>query len=226
MQAKFITLEAADGHKLDAYRADPDSDAIGSIVILHEIFGVNTHIQAVVQDYAQLGYSVLAPALYDRVQRKVQMSNYSEIEISIARGLRAQSRLDHQLLDIQAATRELSSDRPIAIIGYCWGGTLAWAAAATFQQIKAAVVYYGGAIAQLKLTPQCPVLGHFGEQDPLIPVDEAEALESTYDNVKIFTYPTGHGFNCNLQKAYDAPSSELALQRTLKFFNDHLPRTV
>jgi len=213
------TLQAADGHRLAAYRAVPAGKPRGALVVVQEIFGVNSHIRAVADGYAADGWLAIAPAMFDRVERGIELG-YTPADIERGRELKGGCSNDPALLDIAAAVDTVRSAGKVAVIGYCWGGTLAWLAACRQPGLSAAVSYYGGGIGELiDLTPRCPVLAHFGERDASIPLTVPEALRKAHPEVEIHIYPAGHGFNCDQRGSFDAPSAKLARERSLAFLN-------
>ncbi len=216
-------LTAADGHAFEAYVSSPSEGKTpsGSVVVLQEIFGVNAHIQSVADRFAELGYVAIAPSLYDRVERGAAMQVCDANDVARGRALRAASKLDHNLMDISAARAHVAGHGASAVVGYCWGGMLAWAASGS-GEFEAAVVYYGGGIPQLGISPACPVLAHFGETDGLIPMSDVESLKVNYPQAEIHVYPTGHGFNCDIRDSYHKPSADLAWARTRSFLAFHL----
>jgi carboxymethylenebutenolidase len=217
-----IKATAADGHRFEAYRAEPTGTARGAVVIVQEIFGVNSHIRAVCDDYARQGYVAIAPALFDRVERDVQLG-YQGDDVARGRTLREKVTLDDALKDVEAAAKEAAAAGKIGVVGYCWGGTVVWAAATRSRTFAAAVVYFGGGIAGLAgEQPQCPVQLHFGEQDQAIPLADVERVRATHPELPIYLYPAGHGFNCDHRASHHAESARLARERTLAFLREHL----
>ena len=213
------TLQAADGHRFDAYRALPAGKPRGALVVIQEIFGVNSHIRAVADGYAADGWLAIAPAMFDRVERGVEIG-YTPADIQRGRNLKAGCSNDAALLDIAAAVDAVKSAGRVAVIGYCWGGTLTWLAACRQPGLAAAVCYYGGGIGELiDLTPRCPVLAHFGDRDASIPMSVVEAMREKHPKVEVQVYPAGHGFNCDQRGSFDAPSAALARERSLAFLN-------
>ncbi len=212
-----IRLKAADGHGFSAYRAGPDGAARG-LVVAQEIFGVNTHIRRVCDAFAASGYAVIAPALFDRAEAGVELG-YTAEDVVRGRELRARVPEAGVLADIEAASGALG-DRPLGIIGYCWGGTLAWWGATRTSRFKAAVGWYGAGIAPTRTeVPSCPVQLHFGEQDASIPLTDIELIRQAQPDVEIFVYPGAqHGFGCDERASYSKPDAELAQQRSLAFF--------
>jgi carboxymethylenebutenolidase len=218
------TLMARDGHEFSAYIARPQSKPKGAVVVLQEIFGVNHHIRSVTDRYAAAGWLAIAPALFDRVGRGVELG-YSEPEIQTARGTMMQIDPAKALLDVAAAAAVVRHAGKVGVVGFCWGGRLAWLAACE-QPLGAAVGYYGARIGQnLGRTPRCPTMLHFGERDDHIPMSEVEQIRAAYPQGIIHVYPAGHGFACDERASYDAASAALAWQRTQEFLDRHLTRT-
>lgn len=216
-----ITLTAADGFVLDAYRADPPGPPRGGLVVLQEIFGVNPHIRSVADGYAEQGYCVIAPALFDRARRGVELA-YDQPGMGQGSGLARSIQPQDTLKDVAAAVDALKAVGRIGVVGYCWGGTLAFAAALDLP-VAAAVGYYGGGIAtMLDRTPAVPTMLHFGERDDHIPMSDVEKIQAAEPTVQVFTYAAGHGFNCDARGSYDKASAMLALDRTLPFFREHV----
>ena len=216
-----IRLTASDGHALDAYRADPPAAPRAGLVVVQEIFGVNSHIRAVTDGFAAEGYAAIAPAFFDRVETGVELG-YEEPDLSRGRTLRAGLGWDETILDVMAAAEALRPVGKIGVVGYCWGGSVAWLAGCRLG-LDGAVGYYGGQIIDFRdEKPRCPVMLHFGEQDAGIPLADVDAIRAAQPDVPIHLYPAGHGFNCDHRGSYDAESAALALERTLAFFAEHL----
>ena len=218
----MITLKAADGVSIGAYRAEPAGGVRGGLVVLQEIFGVNSHIRDVADRYAAEGYLVIAPALFDRVKPGLELG-YDENDIKIGMATQKQTVPEQSLADVQAAIEAAGEAGRVGVVGYCWGGTLAYSAAAKLSGVAAAVGYYGGGIAsQLDSKPKVPLMLHFGENDTHIPMDQVEKIRAALAGVPIYTYPAGHGFNCDQRGSYDKASADLALSRTMPFLRDHI----
>ncbi|HEX6997388.1 MAG TPA: dienelactone hydrolase family protein [Gammaproteobacteria bacterium] len=215
-----VRLRAADGHELDAYRAEPRGASAGGIVLIQEIFGVTAHIRRVADQYAAAGFTVVAPAMFDRIERGIEL-DYSEI----AKGRGYMQRLDwrNTLADVQAAVESLAGERAVAVLGYCWGGTVAHVAAAELD-LDAAVAYYGGAIARmLDRRPKCPIMYHFGERDHAIPPEDVEKIRAAVPDGVFHVYPGAeHGFNCDERKSYSAADAKLAFERSVAFLREHM----
>jgi carboxymethylenebutenolidase len=219
---RTLQLTAADGHSFDLYRADPEGTPRGALVIAQEIFGVNGHIRSVCDAYARDGYLAVAPALFDRVDRGVELG-YEADDVARGRELRAPIELEHALADIEAAAKEAASAGRIGIVGYCWGGTLAWAAATRSRTFAAAIGYYGGGVPGMAdEQPDCPVMLHFGEHDQSIPLDGVKTVQAAHLELPIHIYPAGHGFNCDQRAAHHPESARLARERTLAFLRQHV----
>jgi carboxymethylenebutenolidase len=221
-----LELNAADGHRLAAYVATPASTARGGLVVVQEIFGVNSHIRAVADGFAADGYLAIAPALFDRVERGVEIG-YTPEDIQRGRALKEACTADKAMLDIRCAVASLQSrlapTARIGIVGYCWGGLLTWIAACEVDALAASVPYYGGGMPDhAARVPRCPVLAHFGENDALIPLAGVEALRRAHPGITVQMYPAGHGFNCDQRGSYDAASATLARRRTLAFLREHV----
>jgi carboxymethylenebutenolidase len=220
--AQTITLAAKDGHKLAAYRADPSGKPRGAIVVVQEIFGVNNHMRHVTDDFAKQGYVAISPALFDRVEKGVELG-YDPKSIGLGRDIRAKVSLDGTLADLQAAIDAVISAGKVGIVGYCWGGGLAFLAATRLSGVAAAVGYYGGLVAaHAQEKPRVPVMLHFGDSDQSIPMSDVETVRQARPDVTTYVYKAGHGFSCDERQSYNAEASNLALERTLKFFRENI----
>jgi carboxymethylenebutenolidase len=221
--AQTLTLSAEDGHQLAAYRATPAGTPRGALVVVQEIFGVNSHIKKVSDGWAADGYVALAPALFDRVERGVE-TGYGPDDIQRGRELRGKISTDDAVRDVRAAVRELGrSGLRVGVVGYCWGGTMAWLAATRIEGLSAAVGYYGGGIADTaEEQPRCPVMLHFGETDASIPKEHYEKVRRLHPALPVHVYPAGHGFSCDERGSYEERSARLARERTLAFFRQHV----
>ena len=220
-----ISLAAGDGHQFSAYEVEPAGPPRGGLVVVQEIFGVNAHIRHVADGYAADGYRVIAPALFDRAQRGIELG-YGRENAAIGIALRQKITLDDMLLDIAACVQALKPAGKVGIVGYCLGGSLAWLAAARIAGLDAAVGYYGGMIAKhLGETPKCPVMLHFGEEDGSIPMDDIDAIRAAVDAkmVQSFSYAgAGHAFNRDGNEAHHPASAERARERSLAFLRQHI----
>jgi len=214
---RMIELVASDGFELSAYRAEPSGKPRGGLVVIQEIFGVNDHIRSVCDGYADDGYRVIAPALFDRVEPGVDLG-YSEEEVTRGRALRAKIKMDTVLLDVAAARDAAADAGKVGIVGYCWGGLVVWMSAARLPGLACAIAYYGvGMTDATAETPKCPVMGHFGEWDQMIPVPGVDRLKGAHPDIEVFIYPADHGFNNDQRATYDDISARLARERTIEF---------
>jgi carboxymethylenebutenolidase len=221
---QMIELTAADGFRLAAYRADPAGPPRGGLVVVQEIFGVNSHIRSVCDGYAADGYCVVAPAMYDRYQRGVDLG-YAPEDIVRGRELKAMADLDAALSDVAAARDALAAagTGKVGVTGYCWGGYITWMSAARLPGFACAVPYYGGGMLEaVGEQPRCPVLCHFGERDQHIPVSGVRDFAAAQPTVEVFVYPADHGFNCDQRGSWDAAAASLARGRSLAFLRRHV----
>jgi carboxymethylenebutenolidase len=217
-----LKLTAKDGVTISAFKAVPAGKPKGAMVVLQEIFGVNHHIKSVTDRYAAQGYLSIAPALFDRVGKGIEL-DYTQDDITKGADIRSKTKLDDTLADIEAAVKAVASPGPVGVVGYCWGGTLAYASACRVPGIKAAVGYYGGGIAaMLGEKPKVPVILHFGEKDKHIPMSDVNTIKQAFPSMPVYVYDADHGFNCDERGSHDKASADLALKRTLAFFGEHL----
>ena len=214
---EWIKLKASDDHQFDGYLSIPSGTPRGGLVVIQEIFGVNHHMRSVTDRFAADGYAALAPALFDRVERSVDLG-YDEAGYTKGRAVRQRITYDQAMRDTAASVAHLQRFGKVGIVGYCWGGNIAWLAACRLP-VAAAVGYYGSDVANLlNETPKAPVMLHFGEKDPYIPVESVARIRAAAPSVPVHTYPAGHGFNCEERKDYDAASASQARERTLALF--------
>lgn len=218
-------FQASDGHSLGAYLARPENPSSAAIVVIQEIFGVNRHIRSVVDDFANNGFTALAPALFDRVQPGLEL-NYNSADAGRGRQIATQIGLDRALLDVAAAlsyASQISGITKVGVVGFCFGGTLAWLAATRLHP-AAAVAYYGAQISKFAAEqPRCPIMLHFGAKDQHIPAAEIQKIEQAHPGLPIFLYENaGHGFNCDQRPDFESHAAAVARQRTLAFFHSHL----
>ena len=225
----FVDLTAADGCVVPAWVAEPTGPARGAVVVLQEIFGVNSHIRAVTERFAAEGYLAVAPATFARVQAGVELG-YGAADVATGKLLKAAAEAlpgAGVLVDVQAAIDHAGarSGGPVGIVGFCWGGLLAWRAACTLPGLAAAVCYYGGGMttpAEVVRTPRCPVLAHFGRLDAFISVPSVHQLAAAHPQVQVHLYDADHGFHCDQRGSYDATAAASAEARTLAFFAQYL----
>lgn len=227
--ANFIDLTSADGFAFPAYVAQPAGKPKGAVVVLQEIFGVNSHIRSVADGYAAAGYLAVAPATFHRAKPGVELG-YTEPDMNAGFALKGAVEAlpaPGVLQDVQAAISHAAqtSGGKVGIVGFCWGGLLTWRAACTLSGLSAAVPYYGGGMTagdEPARQPACPVMAHFGNQDHWIPLDSVEAFKKAQPGVEVHIYEANHGFNCDQRGSYNEAAAKLAKQRTLDFFAKHL----
>lgn len=224
---QFTDLRSADGFTFPAYIAQPGGKARGGIVVVPEIFGVNSHIRSVADGYAKEGYLAVSPSTFHRVKPGVELG-YSDEDMQAGFALKtAVEALPSPgvMQDLQAAIDHAAQGGRVGMVGFCWGGLLTWRAACTLGGLAAAVPYYGGGVTtpdEVARTPKCPVLAHFGDQDHWIPLDGVEAFRKAHPEVEAHVYHANHGFNCDQRGSYNAEAAKLARERTLAFFAKHV----
>lgn len=217
----MIELTAADGHKLAAYRAEPAGKPRGGLIVVQEIFGVNSHMKRVTDSYAADGYLAIAPAFFDRVQRGVDMG-YGPDDMTKGREFIPKMQWDTVIKDTGAGMENVKSAGKVSVVGYCWGGTVAWVAAARLPGLACAISYYGGGIpGLLEEKPKCPVQFHFGENDQNPTLEAAKKIIAAHPTQASFIYPAGHGFNCEDRASYHAESAKLARERSVEFLRKY-----
>ena len=225
----FVDLQATDGFSFPAYVAQPTGQAKGAVVVLQEIFGVNSHIRSVADGYANEGYLAVAPSTFHRVKPGVELG-YSQDDMSAGFALKTAVEAlpaPGVLQDIQAAIRHAAQAGKVGIVGYCWGGLLTWRSACTLDGLSAAVCYYGGGMTtpdEAARQPKVPTMAHFGEKDHWIPLESVEAFRKAHPEVEVHVYKADHGFNCDQRASHDAAAAKLARERTVAFFARHLAR--
>jgi len=224
-----VQLTTADGCMLPTYVARPGQAPRAAVVVLQEIFGVNSHIRALADGFARQGYLALAPALFHRVRSGVELG-YTAADVEQGRMLKAAAEglpAPGVLADVAAAIAYGVSQGggKVGVVGYCWGGLVVWRSACLLPGLAAAVAYYGGGMTvgeEPARQPGCPVMCHFGDQDDAIPLAGVQAFAKAQPAVQVHVYAAQHGFNCDQRASYDAPAAALALQRTQAFFTHHL----
>jgi carboxymethylenebutenolidase len=221
--SEYVMLRAADGHQLGNYVALPEGEPTAALVVVQEIFGVNAHIRSVADGYAKDGFLAIAPALFDRIEPGIELG-YLGADLETARSLIPKIDPELALADIQAALEYAASatEKNVGVIGYCYGGTLAWLSSTRLRP-AAAVGYYGGYIEKYAdEEPTCPVMLHFGKQDAHIPPEAVEKVHAAHPEVQIYWYDAGHGFNCDARPSYNAAAAKEARGRSLAFLKKHL----
>jgi carboxymethylenebutenolidase len=218
---EFNAIMARDGHEFRAYLAAPPGNPRGAVVVIQEIFGVNTHIRAVTDSYAAEGYVAIAPSLFDRVRRGIELG-YGPEERQEGMGYVKQLKPEQTLKDVAAALAIVKHSGRVGMVGFCWGGRITYQAACELP-LACAVAYYGGGITQiLDQKPRCPVMYHFGERDQHITPDDVARIRAAHPEGIFHVYPADHGFNRDVGASYDAASAALARKRTLEFLARHV----
>ena len=216
-----LQLLAADGKHLSAYLAKPEGTPRGAVVVVQEIFGVNSHIRRVAEQYAAAGYLAIAPAMFDRLQKGVELG-YDAAGLQAGIDLMMKATNEGAIADLDAAIGAVAHAGRVGMVGYCWGGRVTYLAGCK-TNIAAGVAYYGGGIPQLLHdTPRCPMMFHYGEHDSHIPLSDVEKVRRAFPAGIYHLYPAGHGFNCSERADFDAASAHLAFERTLEFFRKHV----
>jgi carboxymethylenebutenolidase len=221
---ELTTIMARDGHEFQAWLSASPARPRGAVVVLQEIFGVNGHIRAVTDAFAAAGYTAIAPALFDRVRRGIEL-DYTPAEQQQGAGYRKQIAPETALKDIAAAAAVVRHSGRTGVVGYCWGGSLAYLAACELP-LAAAVVYYGRVGDFLEKKPRCPIMYHYGATDHAIPLAEVERVRAAQPAAPLYVYEgAGHGFNCDQRDSYDAQAAALARTRTLDFLARNIAGT-
>ncbi len=226
---QWVRLQAKDGHELDAYRSAPTGAKLGSVVVLQEIFGVNAHIRSVADRLAEAGFAAIAPALFDRTGRGVEL-RYGGVDMGQALDLMGKLDPTTALLDVAAAAAEVGTEQaPAAVVGFCYGGFLSWLGATRGLLIgfrpACCVGYYAGGIGKVAAEiPGCPVMLHFGGADSHIGTEQIEAVRTAHPDVPVYVYEgAGHAFNRDVDPAsFHAEAAALAWRRTLDFLEQNV----
>jgi carboxymethylenebutenolidase len=214
---QFTTIMARDGHEFQAWLAAPPGRARGALLVLQEIFGVNSHIRKVTDGFAAEGYTAIAPCLFDRVRRGIEL-NYTPGDMQLGAGYVKQLKAETTLRDIAAALAVVRHSGRTGAVGYCWGGTQSYLAACQLP-LACAVVYYGKLANYLDQKPKCAVMYHYGSEDQSIPPADVASIRAAYPQAAVYSYEgAGHGFNCDQRDSYNPQAAALARTRTLEFF--------
>ncbi|MEJ0028273.1 MAG: dienelactone hydrolase family protein [Rhizomicrobium sp.] len=221
-KGKMEKMTMSDGAQIGVYRVQPEGARRGGLVLIQEIFGVTEHIMELCDGYAADGYEVLGPALYDREHPNFQ-ATYSPEDIQTGIKLaRAEHPFDLSIADTQTCIDDLKARGAVFITGYCYGGSVTWAAAGRCTGLAAAAGYYGGNIGQMiDLEPKCPTILHFGEKDHGIPMETVQKIAAAHPKVQVFLYDAGHGFNSDRRTDFNPDAAALARKRTLELFRAH-----
>ncbi len=215
-----IKSTAEDGFEFSAYHASPTGERKGGVIVVQEIFGLDEHVRRDVDRWASLGFEAIAPSMYDRKEPGFVVGHDPD-GMKAGIGHAMATPLDQALADIAAVRDRLAPAGKVFIVGYCYGGSLAWLAAAKVDGLSGASSYYGSMVqANASLTPKCPVIVHLGRLDGHIPADAVEAaVHASNPNVPVYIYEdAGHGFNNEDPERHESVSADLARQRTLSLF--------
>ena len=214
-----IKLKAEDGFELDAYLALPSGTPKGGVIVIQEIFGVNSHIRDDADKFAKAGYAALAPAMFDRAQKGVDLG-YDAEGIEAGRGIMTKIDWANVEKDLRAASGALKKYGKIGVVGYCWGGSVAWVSTIRDCGVDCASGYYGGRIIDfIGETPKVPVILHFGDKDHGIPIENVEKIKAAHPDVPVYRYAEAdHGFHCDQRASYHAESDAISTKRTMEFF--------
>ena len=218
-----ISIKMQDGFELSAYRSMPSAQSKGDVVVIQEIFGVNDHIGEVADGYAAQGYSAIAPALFDRIERDIELG-YAQADMGKGIELAFQGlEMAQTMKDLQSVVDYGAAQGAVGVVGFCFGGLLTYLSACQLKGVAAASSYYGGGIAGvLDHQPKCPLIMHFGELDAHIPMTDVDKIKEANPRIPVHVYDADHGFNCDHRASYSEQAAELALQRTLAHFDQHL----
>jgi|SRR5579863_1246333 len=231
IKSEWVTVVNAE-QPFPAYLALPAGPARGGVVVIQEIFGVNSHIRSVADRTAEAGYVALAPDLFWRVKPHIELG-YTPDDIAKGREFRGKLKDDETVKDIEATSKVLASRPEMAgkkwgVMGFCYGGLQTYLTAARLKP-AAASVYYGGGIANYLGEAdhiKCPILFHFGEIDKGIPMDQVDKIKAAMASkadATVHVYPgADHGFHCDQRGSYNEGSAKIAWGRTVEFFHQHL----
>ncbi len=217
MSDRVSVRSGFDGFEVPAYHFAPGNARRGGLIVVQEIFGANEHIRGVAAQFADEGYEVLAPAMFERVEPGFE-TGYDARAVVQGRAAMARTPWDQVQGDLQACIDRLAG--PVFIVGYCWGGAAAWLAACRCENLNAASCYYGRHIVGLKdESPRCPTILHYGREDESIPLSDVETVSAAHPDLPIHLYDGGHGFNRDVGDHYQPDAAHLARLRTLQLFH-------
>ncbi len=219
----MIQLASADGHKFNAYRAEPNGKARGALVVVQEIFGVNKHIKELADGFAAEGYLSIAPAFFERKEKNFDRG-YTQADIDAGRTIAMALDWNNTMKDLQVAIDNVKSAGKVGIIGYCWGGTTSWVAACRANGLSCSLPFYGGGVANMTgEKPKVPVQFHWGHNDHAIPLADVWKIEKEHPTAESYVYAdAGHGFTCDHRGSYHEPSKILSRQRAIAFLHKHV----
>ena len=213
-----ITLTASDGHELDAYISVPSRPSRAAIIVIQEIFGVNDHMKEVTDEFAAHGYAAICPSFFDRIESNAVLS-YTDF--GRGRDIVGQITDDMVVADINAAADHVRNKGKVGIIGYCWGGAMAFLGACK-ANVDCGISYYGTRTIQYSpnMKPKIPFQHHYGGEDKSFPMDAVKKVMAEQPEAEHFIYPgADHGFSCSERPQYNAQATSVALDRTLDFLD-------
>lgn len=216
---EMIKLKASDGFEFAAYHVPAQGTRKGGLIVVQEIFGVNADIKRTSDEFAAMGYEVLAPSMYDRVKPGLSIDKHDQAALDEAIPIAQKNGLEAPVKDLQACVDWLKPRGAVFVTGFCYGGSASWIAATQVNGVNAASCYYGSMLPNLAhLKPQCPVIAHFGATDPFIPMENVDRFKAERPDVPVYVYDAGHGFYTKGGMAYDAAAAKESLKRTLDLF--------
>lgn len=216
---EMIKLKASDGFEFAAYHVAAKGERKGGLIVVQEIFGVNDDIRATADDFAAMGFEVLAPSMYDRVKPGLKIDSHSQEALAEAMPIAQANGLENPVKDLQACVDKLKAAGPVYVTGFCYGGSASWIAATQVEGVTAASCYYGSMLPNMAhLKPKCPVIAHFGAEDPFIPMEGVEKFKAERPDVPVYLYKAGHGFFTRGGMHYDKAAHDESLTRTLELF--------
>ena len=206
---------------IGAWRVRPEGTPVAGLVVVQEVFGVNAHIRAMVERFAACGFDTIAPALFDHVETGVEL-DYDQTGLDTGLKLAAETGCERAVAAVASAAEAIGSAGRIGVVGYCWGGTVAFLANARLG--LPAVSYYGGRTVPFLASerPDAPLMLHFGRDDPVIPRADIDKHRAALPQAQIHLYDAGHGFNCDQRPDFAPVAARLAMDRSLAFFRSHL----
>lgn len=219
-----VQLTASDGHSLGAYMAAPSGTPKGGLVVIQEIFGVNNHVRHLVDEFAGKGYLAIAPALFDRVEPGIDLG-YNETDFGIGRETRGKLKDDGLLADVDAAAKEVAGAGKVGLIGYCFGGYVAWISGCNLDSLACSVSCYGGGVAARAAndTPKMPIQLNFGDKDQAIPMSDVQKIRDAHPELPSYVYDdSGHGFCCEERDVYNPGATERCHDRAMAFIDGNI----
>ena len=219
-------IKSADNYPLPYLQFEPENNIKNkSIVLVYEIFGLTDHIKNIAEDYAKNGFLVAVPDIFSRLENNINLPYDKD---GFAKGLNLKKKLGWELpvMDIVALAATLRLKCNVSVLGYCYGGSLAWLAMQKSFIFEKGICYYGSSIPEfLKSNLNCPGMLHFGSDDKGIPIESIEKVKKfinmNTNKIELFVYENAdHGFNCNQRKSYNKIAAEKAFEKTIKFLKD------